>query len=988
MTAKSLTYVEVDIPYCDLSYATGACRAHLGFATGDQPVGMYFDGTAQWFTTGADLTGTADGKELAFSLWVFADDTATNDTVFAGVTSVGGATHRVLINIDASDRIQVVAKDISGTTVLDIISSAITTDRWVHVLCSVDLTDTNNRHLYIDDLEDLNTVTTYTNTAIDYTLADWSLGGLADGTLLYGGQLTEFWLDDSYIDFSVEANRRDFIDANGQPVYAGDTGQLPTSAQPLIYLSSTDLVTWYSNKGSGGSFTPEETAEAADPIFGIDKCYNTIATCQDRTSFDDNPVTIRFCLDSAHYPSDIEAIPCVISVAYNPPVLSLGENLGQRGTLVIKFTDHKHNDTGSGFDKYYAERDYEAWEQGTFFGRWRKRHLYLRGRAIRLIRGLDGEAIGDMETHNYLIEDFDGPNENGVYTLTAKDTLKLADGDRAQAPVLSTGKLLSAITDSDTTATLSPTGIGNSEYPASGKVAIGGKEIVSFTRAGDTLTITRAQNNTDAIAHAGDDRCQLVLEYSGETPAYIIEELFTDYAGIPSAYIPIDDWDTEVESYLSEVYTAVIAEPVPVKTLVSELIQQAALSMWWDDENQKIRLQVLHEISKDANVLDNECIIADTFSCVDQPSKRITQVWTYYAQRNPLKKVSDDDNYRSALANVSAQVESDFGQAAIKVIRSRWIPAFGSSIADRVNDLLIARYQFPPRKFVFSLDKHNSGHGISLGSGYYIQHFNLQNTDGSLESVPIQITSLNVTDTRYNIEAEEFSFTDDVRDLVNRVITVDTNVLDFNLRTIHDTLYPEPTGEESPAINVTCIVNEGVVIGSSDVDTPAFDVGTWPSGIDIEIKLLGRLQGKGGNGGWEPLVYGIAAENGGTALYTRVAIDVDCTKGAPKIYGGGGGGASYNLVLLFGGGGGGGAGWLPGTGGIGVYTNGDAGTLDSPGQGGNSEQENPGGTGGALGEAGNPADYGGTPGAAGNAVDGDSYITYSGTPDIKGLEVN
>ena len=71
---------------------------------------------------------------------------------------------------------------------------------------------------------------------------------------------------------------------------------------------------------------------------------------------------------------------------------------------------------------------------------------------------------------------FTGPDRTGKYTIFAKDALKFADGDRAQAPLPSNGFLSAGINADDLLITLLPAGVGD-EYPDSGYVNIGGKEI-------------------------------------------------------------------------------------------------------------------------------------------------------------------------------------------------------------------------------------------------------------------------------------------------------------------------------------------------------------------------------------------------------------------------------------------------------------------------------------------------------------------------------
>ena len=43
------------------------------------------------------------------------------------------------------------------------------------------------------------------------------------------------------------------------------------------------------------------------------------------------------------------------------------------------------------------------------------------GRALRWIQGLEGQALADMDTTNFIVEATDGPTPEGTYSITAKD---------------------------------------------------------------------------------------------------------------------------------------------------------------------------------------------------------------------------------------------------------------------------------------------------------------------------------------------------------------------------------------------------------------------------------------------------------------------------------------------------------------------------------------------------------------------------------------
>lgn len=958
---------------------------------------------------------------------------------------------------------------------------------------------------------------------------------------------------------------------------------------------------------------------ACPAVLGVDsatKCYNTKGTCPVRESYDSESVTLRFAEGTAYLAeSGIDAIACIESIAFTPGTISLGEDLGTRSSLRVTMSDFPWSDTGPGFDKYLADRTYDPYSQGTFWGKFRARHPSLRGRPIRVIRGELGQSLDEMETRHYVVESFDGPGRDGSFTIIAKDVLKLLDGDRAQAPKMNSGFLFTDINSSATSATLAPSGIGNADnYPGDFYAAIGGKEIVhvyrdqyagldgntqvalhfdgsdasttitdssgnsrngtcvgnaqldtaekrfstasllldgtgdyvtladnnAWTFAGDftvdchfkasaipsiapifahqtdannqyrlhvtsagalvfsvisastplitltsanglvetgswyhvavvredddwtiyldgeavatgsgavsipnftstfrigsdggavnffngwidefrvssvarwtddfeapsapyntsadLITLTRAQKNTEAVSHKATDRVQTCVSYVSQDISVILRDLMVNYASVPSSYIPLSEWQTETTTFLRTLYTADIAEPTAVDTLAKELIRQGALAIWWDDIAQKIRLKVLRQIDTSVAVFDESVITKDSLSIADQPTKRLSQVWTYFGQVNPLKKVDETENYRSCAVVANLEREDDYGSPAIEKIYSRWIPEGGRAIALRIGEILIGRFGRPPRKF--KLNAFRQGPVIPVaGVGCKISSWPLQDSAGSQILVPAQVTRLNAKSDYFETELEEFdfSFVDDGAPTV----IFDLDQYNVNARTIFDFFYQEPESGD----DVYFIVESGVKIGSKSTSLPAFDMGSWPAGVNIHLQVRenGRIQGKGGAGG----VYaqssgpGNPGLPGGTALKTTVPIIIENDVNG-RIWAGAGGGGGSGLIT-FGasgfGNGGGGAGFDGGEGGKSGQTAFDApsGTPDAGGADGPGTLD--GGAGGDPGQPGNAgqsgtnfgATAGGAGGAAGAAIDGDSLVTYTEAGDIRGGLIN
>lgn len=212
--------------------------------------GVTFDGTNDYLLRGADLTGNANSKIFTGSLWLRRNTTGSTQRIGAG------ALGRWQIEfISSTDVIKFECENASNVIILDCRSSAITDANWHHILWSFDLSNASNRHIYVDDASDLASVLTYTDDTIDYTVTNHSIGAQVNANSKFNGDLADVWIDFAqYIDFSVEANRRDFIGPNGGTIDLGSDGSTPTGTAPIMFFSGATS-TWHTNDGTGGGFT-------------------------------------------------------------------------------------------------------------------------------------------------------------------------------------------------------------------------------------------------------------------------------------------------------------------------------------------------------------------------------------------------------------------------------------------------------------------------------------------------------------------------------------------------------------------------------------------------------------------------------------------------------------------------------------------------------------------------------------------------------------
>lgn len=213
---------------------------------------------------GAQLTGATNSILGTFVVWLRLDinGDGVQSHIFSPASALAGTTARGLrLRKDAGNTFTVLGTDAGSTTVLSVSTTTTYTgsSTWLCIMGSFDLSNSSKRHLYINDVNKLQTITTYTNTAIGNQQPDFGVGDLPGGTTPFFGRMAELWYAPGvYIDFSVEENRRMFITGNLDPTYLGSNGELPTGTSPLVYLRllSTDPVnSFILNRGTGGDLS-------------------------------------------------------------------------------------------------------------------------------------------------------------------------------------------------------------------------------------------------------------------------------------------------------------------------------------------------------------------------------------------------------------------------------------------------------------------------------------------------------------------------------------------------------------------------------------------------------------------------------------------------------------------------------------------------------------------------------------------------------------
>jgi len=507
---------------------------------------------------------------------------------------------------------------------------------------------------------------------------------------------------------------------------------------------------------------------------GQQKCFNTFFTCQDVENFAQSSYTLRFTYNQSGLPKIAGVFPALASVSTRPSELNLSgidpktTALGKRARVEIMLQDFIDDDNYT--DLYQAQRvtgtaqfsgvGYDT-KRGTFFTKLLARSPYYIGRNLRVKRGYVGDDPSAMDTAHYVISELSGPDGGGAVKITAKDVLDLVDNKKAVAPQPSNGKLLAAIAIDATSFTLTPTGIGDTDYPASGYICVG-REIMTFTRSGDVVTLTaRGVEGTTASTHSALDVAQICLKYEDERLSDIIADLLTVQGPVDAAFVDTAAWQSEEDSWLGgTLFSAIIPKPVGISTLIGELCQHGAM-VWWDEIAQEIRFKVNRPIAPGETVTelnDDANFIEGTLSIDRAEDQRTSALYFWHGTLDPTDTADDGKNYAKLVIALDASSASstEYGENRIKTIFSRWFGREGNdSFASIIAERIVGRYRDTPLIISGMLDVKDAA--IELADIADVTTYLLTDATGAEEVRRVQINKLERKEDKLAFQAETYA---------------------------------------------------------------------------------------------------------------------------------------------------------------------------------------------------------------------------------------
>lgn len=545
------------------------------------------------------------------------------------------------------------------------------------------------------------------------------------------------------------------------------------------------------------------------------KCFHTRATCQDPANYERGILWINFCSNQASIPRDAYYHPFIRKVKVTPGAINPGgasrilSSLGRRAVIDVDFIDAPSPDRV--VDPYQAERisggaqadgvGYDPFERGTFWSKWRARNPFYLGRPIRRISGylVDG-LIEDSITETFFITGFSGPAAGGSVRITGKDILSQISNEKAVAPALSSGKLVAGIDDNATSVTLTPTGIGDEEYTASG-IATMGDETVTFTRSGDTFTIVRGQRGTTPDSHDSGTLFQVGLEFTSQRPDDIQYTLLSEYGGIAGEYLDTAGWEAEVDDHLQRLYSRTITSPTGIAKLISELSENVGYNTWWDQRTNLLKMRAWRA-AEDETIYEldrSRHFVKDSVTITDLHDQRVSDVVVWYGVRDPNGDLTDTKNYLAAEAAIDVDVSSaaQNGAKSIRHIFGKWIPATGGAIALELAQRVLAMYKQVPQEVKFSLDAKDRD--IWVGSFARLRWRNVVDDAGEVRPFNVQVIRANEASPGHRLSYTAHSYVAEafVNPSEKLVIISGTENYNLNLRDVYDqTIGVAPTSGE------------------------------------------------------------------------------------------------------------------------------------------------------------------------------------------------
>ena len=214
---------------------------------------VHFDGTNDYLTRGADLTGNADTQTLMGSFWInFKGGDGSEQYIYnAQGTNSGG----LWITKTTGNKISIQAKAYTGAAMCNLVSGStfVASGGWNHILWDWYGASSGRGNIYVNDSDDSAAFTNNNASLVQMVQANHSVGSDTSGNGKLYADIADFVIYWTTSDIATESNRRPFISGAGKPVDLGSDGSKGPTTPKVFFTGET--ASWYTNAGAGGGFT-------------------------------------------------------------------------------------------------------------------------------------------------------------------------------------------------------------------------------------------------------------------------------------------------------------------------------------------------------------------------------------------------------------------------------------------------------------------------------------------------------------------------------------------------------------------------------------------------------------------------------------------------------------------------------------------------------------------------------------------------------------
>jgi hypothetical protein len=493
---------------------------------------------------------------------------------------------------------------------------------------------------------------------------------------------------------------------------------------------------------------------------GTPKCYQTWLTCRDRTNIDtDGSITWRFTKPRARIMPIYEEtgahiktnpIPVLESDSTTSSSINVGAQregqspLGTKSSVTVTLSETLWDDHVG--DPYLTDRG--DLRTRFFWALFRARNAFYTDMMIYVYEGYEGQALGDMQRRDYILDSIKGPGGGRGVTLTGKDPLRLTELKEAQFPRATDIRLQLAIDASTTAIRVAcseadlSADFGNT---GSTRYITMGREIISYTGWSlvstgiyDLTGVSREALETTAATQAVNAVLQRCGRYQRFRQWEVAADLIDNHTRIPVGYRDATAWSDEGNEYLVTGFTDLtVPAPRSVEKLLGDMCQHGSFSIWWDERERTIPLLANRppqtpprEITDDLNIIEGSAELEDDVEA------QITRVAVYYAPRNPFD-LDKPENYRTLRLSIDGFVEAP---AAANTVRTLTVYAYSvtrDANAFRLATRLLLRYRLIQKYLKLELDAKDRS--IKIGDVLAVTTAAFVETEGGMLSTRWQV---------------------------------------------------------------------------------------------------------------------------------------------------------------------------------------------------------------------------------------------------------